>query len=156
MILPSVVHAPIFSYTILICPTCLKETVYCTASYVYVYVIVIIRPLIHMACVIDIYAICTTESDFPMVLSDGRFGDANAPVFFDNVVCNGREARLLDCRISEGHLGLIDELCGPDLGIICPGMCGFILLTKDSNKKISLVGLFNFCEAILSYLSWKY
>ena len=66
------------------------------------------------------------ESGSPIALSDGRFGDTNAPVFLDNVVCEGSEARLLDCRISEGHLGLIDDTCGLDLDIICPGMCGTI------------------------------
>lgn len=55
-------------------------------------------------------------------MSDGQFGDLEAPVFLDNLDCMGSESRLLDCDISAGHLGLIDDTCGLDLGVICPGM----------------------------------
>ena len=56
----------------------------------------------------------------PVVVSDGQFGEVAAPIFLDDVVCGGEEERLIDCPLS-GHLGLRDEQCGADLGVVCPG-----------------------------------
>lgn len=65
----------------------------------------------------------------PRAVLNGQFGVTSAPVFLDNIACNGEEKTLLDCTRSS-PLGLIGDSCVcttqddcvEDLGIICPGL----------------------------------
>ena len=53
----------------------------------------------------------------------------SAPVFLNNLACDGHEQTLLDCQ-KGSRLGLIDDTCicttqedcVEDLGIMCPGL----------------------------------
>lgn len=65
----------------------------------------------------------------PQAVVNGEFGVTSAPVFLNNIACDGREQTLLDCQ-KGSRLGLIDDTCicttqedcVEDLGIICPGL----------------------------------
>ena len=65
----------------------------------------------------------------PQIVLNGKFGVTAAPVFLDNVACDGGEKTLLDCPRGS-RLGLISESCActtfedcvEDFGVICPGL----------------------------------
>ena len=65
----------------------------------------------------------------PHQVLNGTFGVTAAPVFLDNVACDGGEQTLLDCPRGS-RLGLISESCAcatfencvEDLGVMCPGL----------------------------------
>ena len=73
---------------------------------------------------------------------NGAFGVTSAPVFLNNLACDGHEQTLLDCP-KGSRLGLIDDSCTctiqedcvEDLGIICPG------LTNNYSQVLFMFGL---------------
>ena len=65
----------------------------------------------------------------PQPVVNGEFGVTSAPVFLNNIACDGHEQTLLDCK-KGSRLGLIDDTCTcttqedcvEDLGVKCPGL----------------------------------
>ena len=81
----------------------------------------------------------------PHQVLNGMFGTTSAPVFLENVACDGGEQTLLDCPRGS-RLGLISESCActtfedcvEDLGIICPGLLNISQYITLSNVVVLL------------------
>lgn len=52
--------------------------------------------------------------------SDAHFGQGTGPIVFDDVVCNGNESKLSDCR--HAALGYTDCSHSEDVGVSCGKM----------------------------------
>ena len=69
------------------------------------------------------------DSDYIIIFShpgatpryNAFYGQGSGPIWLDDLLCTGREQRLVDCPVSTGGIGMVDFCNGhaDDAGVTC-------------------------------------